>query len=174
MLSLTAIDSLVFRLPAGMPSAEALFRFYRNSTGGILLFAPPGGGKTSLLRAFTRLAAKEARVSLIDAREEFDLPDPHLLLDHLRGYPKAVGAELAVRTLSPELLVIDEIGKEEAAALTALVSHGVRTLAAVHGECADALLSAPALAPLLASGVFSHLWDVRRSLPYPIQKETDQ
>lgn len=168
MLHITAIDTLVFRLPCAMPSAEALFRFYSESLGGILLFAPPGGGKTSLLRAFAQKAAKKERVALIDTREEFDLPSPTLLLDHLCGYPKARGAEIAVRTLSPELLILDEVGAEEAAALATLVSFGVRTVASVHGGDAERLLRTPALAPLFASGMFATLWDVRHSRPTPL------
>ena len=52
--SILSIDSLVFRLPSGSVSADALFSFYKKSTGGILLFAPPGGGKTTLLRSGQR------------------------------------------------------------------------------------------------------------------------
>lgn len=170
--SLLSIDTLVFRLPSGNASADALFSFYKKSAGGILLFAPPGGGKTTLLRAFAECAAKEERVAVVDTREEFFFSDKALLLDHLAGYPKERGAEIAVRTLSPELLVLDEIGVSEAAGLCALVSFGVRTVASVHGEDAASLLSTPSLLPLLRAGLFSHLWDVRRGYAVPIPRES--
>ena len=170
-LCVVAVSSLVFRLPLGTPSACDLFAFYKRTHGGILLFAPPGGGKTSLLRAFVAAAAREARVALIDTREEFYFSSPSLLLDHLRGYPKAEGAELAVRTLTPELLVLDEIGAAEVKALSSLVSFGVRTVASVHGESAEELLSSAPLGALFSSGLFSHLWDVRRACAYPVAGE---
>lgn len=170
ILSLTSIDSLVFRLPSGKASPDALFTFYKETTGGILLFSPPGGGKTSLLRAFTAKAAKESRVAVIDEREELFSEDSALLIDRLIGYPKAIGAEIAVRTLSPELLILDELGTEEANALSSLTAFGVRTVASAHGRCGEELLNNPALVPLFQAGIFSHLWDVRQDRPTSVSK----
>lgn len=169
VLSLSAIDSLVFRLPSAKGSADALFAFYRESRGGILLFSPPGGGKTTLLRALAARVAEKARVAVIDTRGELFFEEKELLIDRLAGYPKVIGAEIAVRTLSPELLILDELGASEAKALSALVSFGIRTVASVHGDSADALLLNHALAPLFQTGMFSHLWDVRCSAPSEVK-----
>lgn len=160
-LTLTSVESLVFRLPVARASADALYSFYEAHTGGILLFAPPGGGKTTLLRAFAERAAQSRRVAVVDPRREFFFSSATLLLDVLSGYPKARGAEIAVRTLSPELLILDEVGAAEAEALCGLVSFGVPTVASVHGDRGDKLCAAPALRPLLSSGLFSYLWDVK-------------
>ena len=168
--SLLSIDTLVFRLPSGNPSADTLFSFYKKSAGGILLFAPPGGGKTSLLRAFAARAAKEERVAVVDTREELLFPETTLLLDRLVGYPKAKGAEIAVRTLSPELLILDEIGQSEAEGLCSLVCFGVRTVATVHGDDAATLRHAPSLAPVLRTGLFSYLWDIKQGCALPISE----
>lgn len=167
-LTLTQVDSIVFRLPVHAGCADVLYSFFTQSEGGILLFSPPGGGKTTLLRAFAAEAAKRQRVAVIDTRREFFFSSPNLLLDHLSGYPKAKGAEIALRTLSPEILLFDEIGVTEAAELCRLVSFGVRTVASVHASSAESLLSAPALSPLLSSGLFSQLWDVveNRGIPF--------
>lgn len=170
-LSLTSIGSIVFRLPAKEARAEALVRFYHESEGGILLFAPPGGGKTTQLRALAAAAARTARVAVIDTRRELLFSDGELLLDRLVGYPKAKGAEIAVRTLSPELLILDEIGVREANDLCALVSFGVRTVASIHAESGEELLSRPSLRPLLSSGLFSHLWDVVAERAFSLWEE---
>ena len=74
------------------------------------------------------------------------------------------------RTLSPELLILDEVGAFEAKALASLVSFGVRTVASVHGESAVEILRAPALASLLHTGLFSHLWDVKGGRAFPIKE----
>ena len=161
ILSLCEAQSVVLRLPAPTATAEALTAHFFASAGGILLFSPPGGGKTTALRALAAAVARTRRVAVVDTRGELFFDGEALLLDRLSGYPKALGAEIAVRTLSPELLILDEIGVTEAEALAALVSLGVRTVASVHAESAEALLHTPSLRPLLASGLFASLWDVR-------------
>lgn len=168
ILSVSSIDSLVFRLPSGKTSADALFSHFQATKGGILLFSPPGGGKTTLLRALATRAAREFRVAIIDTREELCIDGAEVLVDRLVAYPKAKGAEIAVRTLSPELLILDELGKREAEELASLVCFGVRTVASVHGEAACDLTSNPALVPLFQAGMFAYLWDVRRSIPIPV------
>ena len=172
--SLSGVSSLCFRIPHRIPAiADALSTFYKKERCGILLFAPPSGGKTTLLREATRALSRGEeciRCAVVDPRGEFFDFEEDCLVDRLSGYPKAKGAEIAVRTLSPELLVMDELGSEDAEALLSLSSLGVPVLASVHGKSADEVLKS-ALFPLFERGVFTHLWDVRKNEPV-LRKDT--
>ena len=160
--TLSSVDSLVFRLPhKSVKGGAALSRFFLSCEGGILLFSPPGGGKTTALRGFVDRVSEEKRVAVVDTRGELCGFSENALVDVLSGYPKAKGAEIAVRTLSPEVLVLDEIGAAEADALLSLSSLGVRVVASVHAESAAALLATEKLRALFACRLFSSLWDVR-------------
>ena len=161
--ALASVDSLVFRLPAvRVTKSESLARFFRSHTGGVLLFSPPGGGKTTALRGLVDGIARELRVAVVDTRGELYGFAEDALVDVLSGYPKAKGAEIAVRTLSPQVLVLDEIGTEEARALAALSSLGVRVVASAHAREARELLARESVRRLFCCGLFTALWDVIR------------
>jgi stage III sporulation protein AA len=63
---------------------------------------------------------------------------------------------MALRSLSPRLLVTDEIGSAaDVAALTEAAAAGVRVIATLHGASLEEAGSRPLLRPLLESGLFS-------------------
>jgi stage III sporulation protein AA len=62
-------------------------------------------------------------------------------MELLSGYPKAQGMEIAVRTLSPQYLLCDEIGNQaDVEALLQSLHAGVRVVAAAHGDDLQKLL----------------------------------
>jgi stage III sporulation protein AA len=78
--------------------------------------------------------------------------------DVLSGYPKGQGILLALRSLSPEVIVCDELGGEEdAAAIEAGLHAGVSFAATVHAGCAEEALARPIVRRLLACNAFGWL-----------------
>lgn len=163
------VDGLNFRFPAGvLPVGEPICRLLRERTGGVLVYAPPAQGKTTLLRS---VAAKMAggrdawRVAVVDSRGELaaGLSDPSLSLDVLTGYPRGLGIEIALRTMNPELIVCDEIGGEAEAESILRAQHaGVPFLASAHGEHPLGLLRRPWMGEMHRETVFSTYAGIRR------------
>jgi len=141
------ISSLTIRLARSVPGcAEPLLGTVCRAGQQVLstlIISPPGCGKTTLLRDLARCISEAGfQVVIIDERSEIaasyrGVPqlDVGPQTDVLDGYPKAAGAAVAVRALSPQVVVTDEIGHpDDGAALAELARCGVKVLATCHGE----------------------------------------
>lgn len=147
------VTSFVLRIPHETPPVgEEICDLLRLLSGrGVLIFAPPGAGKTTLLRAVAEKMAggnPPCRVVLVDAREELSAfpfgigRSPDILL----GYPKGAGISIAVRTLSAQLIVCDEIGGfSEAEEIVRAHVCGVPLLASAHAAGTAELLARPGM-----------------------------
>ena len=171
ILGVYDISALNFRFPArilglGTPIVR-LLRSHRDGRG-VLIYAPPGEGKTTLLRCVAAQMASGAgarRVCVIDTRGElgFSLEGRELSIDLLSGYPRGVGIEIATRTMNAELIVCDELGDEkEAAAILAAQNSGVPFVATAHAEDLRGLLRRTGIRKLHEARVFSAYIGIRR------------
>ena len=170
------VSALCIRIPHRIVGAgEIAARVFRqmDCRRGILVYSPPGIGKTTLLNdlAYTLSCGRGAlRVAVVDTRGELygeDAP-PACQIDVLRGYPKAVGIEIATRVLAPQVIVCDEIGDAaDAAAIFAAAGAGVPLIASAHADGLKALRARPALRALIEGGIFgAYIGIVRKEGKY--------
>ena len=141
------ISSLNFRIAKEINGCADYLSplFQREKLPGILLISPPGCGKTTLLRDLTRQVSDSragSKVAVIDERSELggvyrgaSQKDLGMRTDILNGYHKPDGIQRAVRSLSPNLIVVDEIGSaEDIEALLCAAYAGIKIFATVHGD----------------------------------------
>jgi stage III sporulation protein AA len=100
------------------------------------------------------------RGAVIDTRSELFLKSLSYdtLTDYLFGYEKGEGIELAVRTLSPQVVFCDEIGLgADADAILAAENTGVPLIASAHAGSREELLTKAGVGLLIEKGVFGAL-----------------
>jgi stage III sporulation protein AA len=138
-----------------------------------LLVSAPQAGKTTLLRDLARLLSDGDpvtgrpgfNVGIVDERSEIAgcyLGQPQLDIgqrsDVLDGCPKAEGMMMLVRSMSPQVVVTDELGRaEDVRAVEEVVNTGASILASAHGQSVSDLLKRPSLAWLIENRLFERV-----------------
>lgn len=130
-----------------------------------LIVSPPKCGKTTILRDLARnLSNRGYRVAICDERSEiagsyngtasYDLGSRTDVLD---GCPKAEGILMLIRSMSPDVIITDEIGKpEDARAIEAALCAGVKIITSIHGNSYEDI-AASAIGSLVTEQVFETL-----------------
>lgn len=135
---------------------------------GVLIYSPPAEGKTTMLRSLAPLLAggtAPIRIALVDARDELGNFDGRsdLAIDILNGYPKAEGIRIATAFLSPQAVMCDEIGADEADAIAEAQNCGVGLIATAHGSDVEGILKRGGMARLHAVEAFALYVGIRIS-----------
>ena len=137
----------------------ALDKLLEQHFTGLLVVGEPGSGKTTLLRTIARtLAERQRLVAVIDERGELFPPEQSLPpLERIGGVDKARAVQMALRTLAPQVILLDELGSlEETMALEGFFS-GVDFIASIHAPDAAQAQCRPQVQALLQRGMLRQL-----------------
>lgn len=151
--------------------AEPLIPYlFQKNWHNTLLIGPPQTGKTTLLRDIARLVScgvkqrdiPSYKVGIVDERSEIagaikGIPQHSLgkRVDVLDACPKAEGMMMLIRSMSPQVLIVDEIGrKEDGEAILEAMHAGVQMIFTAHGRSLEDALKRPVMKPLSGLSLF--------------------
>ncbi|GKU79661.1 stage III sporulation protein AA [Paenibacillus sp. L3-i20] len=155
----------------------------RGSISSTLILAPPQQGKTTLVRDIARSTSYGLwtgsdsngsggkKVGIIDERSEIaacvrGIPtfDVGPRTDVMDACPKAEGMMMLLRSMSPEVLIVDEIGRPEDADAIREASHaGVSVIATAHAFDIHDAKGRPELLKLVQDGTFTQIVELKRT-----------
>src|SRR5690625_1159197 len=151
---------------------------YNKNYFNTLFIGPPQTGKTTIIRDVARLIATgwnsvpARKVGIIDERSEIGasikgVPQHNLGLrtDVMDACPKVEGMMMLIRSMSPDILVVDEIGsKKDVQALMEAIHAGVTIVCTIHGQSLSELKKRPSLQPIFDQHIFQRFIILEKGL----------
>ncbi|MCR4434256.1 MAG: stage III sporulation protein AA [Clostridiales bacterium] len=168
------ISSLNIRISREVPgcSAGVIKYLIKNSREvfNTLVVSPPQCGKTTMLRDMTRLLSdgipemnfKGVKIGVVDERSEIaacykGIPQNNVGVrtDVLDACPKSLGMAMLLRSMSPQVIVTDEIGgRGDKEAVMEVINAGVKLITTAHGYNISELKSRQEVLSLMEGRVF--------------------
>jgi len=162
-------------------AAEPFAPFLYNGSRWLhtMIIGPPQTGKTTVLRDIARIISTgnskagigPLKVGIVDERSEIagcmdGIPQMTFgtRLDVLDSCPKAEGMMMMIRSMSPDVLIVDEVGrKEDGEAILEAVNAGIQLLMSTHGTSFDEIKNRPTLKPIIETGIFERYIELSRA-----------
>lgn len=157
---------------------ELISRLYTDEWRHTLIIGAPQSGKTTLLRDIARIISSGSerysiqpkKVGIIDERSEIagcvhGIPQLEFgpRVDVLDGCPKAEGMMMMIRSMSPDVLVVDEIGRaEDTMAVLEAVNAGIKMIITTHGHSLEEVKKRPNIAHILEQNIFERFIELKR------------
>ena len=158
--NITEISSLNVRIPTSSAAIpEELLKSLRYDRG-ILIYSKANAGKTTLLKFIASYLASpplNKRVIVLDPKKELFSKELHgkLPIDFFIGYPKYKAMDIALKNMSPEVLICDEIGiEDDTAPFVECKNCGVSIICSAHASSIDELLARERIKLLAERNVF--------------------
>ncbi len=145
---------------------EIISELYCKGPASVIIAGPPSSGKTTVLRDIIRqLSNRFYKISVIDERQEIASVngsicqnDVGINTDVFNCYPKGKGIMNALKTMSPQIIALDEVGEErEIEGIVQGMNSGVDFITTVHAASYCDLLKRPQLETLLSRCSFDYI-----------------
>ena len=155
------ISSLNFRIArqikdVSTPILKDVIDLQNNTIFNTMIVSSPGGGKTTILRDLVRKISNgipeigflPKTCGIVDERSEIasmykGIPQNDIgkFSDVIDNVPKAIGINMLIRSMAPQIIVCDEIGsKEDVEAIEKMVCSGVKGIFTAHGASISEVL----------------------------------
>ena len=173
IVNICNITSLNIRIAKQIKDVSRFLDIYivkDDSILNTLIVSPPGMGKTTILKDLIRRISngdgfKSLNVSVVDERLELSANfdgtiqiDLGEKTDIITNICKDKGMKMLIRSMAPEVIVVDEIGtKEDVEAIKYAVTSGVKGIFTAHGDSFDNILLNPILKELINTGLIERL-----------------
>lgn len=165
--SVKDISAVNFRIAREIfgSAKEICEKLFDKRVESTLIVGPPNCGKTTMLRDIARALSENMKICIIDERNEISATflgvpqnDIGKNTDVFCDYPKAFGIMTAIRTMSPDLIICDEIGgKEEADKLGECLNAGVKIICTAHAGTISELKNRTHIESLIEKNVFKNI-----------------